>query len=111
MATIIHKNNWRWGRGDIIVISDGRGLCTVSVENDNPAVAYLSGVSVWEPVRGYGLGNDLLNKAKEHAREMGAKKLVLWVDPNDWPFEWYKRNGFIECKNHVDGLVQMEKEL
>lgn len=111
MATIIHKNNWRWGRSEIIVIADGRGLCTVSVEDENPAVAYLSGVSVWEPARGYGLGNDLLSKAKECAREMGAKMLCLWAEPEHWVVDWYKRHGFTQYCVYDDGMVGLTFDL
>ena len=105
MNAIIHKNNWRWGRGDIIVIADGRGLCTVSVEDENRAVAYLSGVSVCESSRRMGLGNELLELSKQHAREMGAKMLCLWADPEQWVVDWYKRHGFMQENVYEDETV------
>ena len=111
MGVIIHQNVWRWGRGDIIVIANGRGLCTVSVEDENLAVAHLSGVSVLESARGYGLGNDLLSAAKEHAREMGAKMLCLLADPEQWVVDWYKRHGFTQQCVYDDGMVGLTFDL
>ena len=106
--TVIHKNVWHWGRGDIIAIANGRGLSTISVENGIPNVAYLSGISVCESSRRMGLGNQLLDLSKQHAWEMGAKELRLWADPGKWVFDWYKRHGFqVMCSDGCseDGLV------
>lgn len=111
MAAIIHKNIWHWGRGDIIVIANGCGLCTVSVEDDNPNVAYLSGVSVCESSRRMGLGNELLKLSKQHAREMGAKMLRLWADPEQWVVDWYKRHGFTQQCVFDDGMVGLTFDL
>lgn len=111
MAKYIHRNIWRWGRGDIIVIADGRGLCTVSVEDENPAVAYLSDVSVCESSLRMGLGNELLELSKEHAREMGAKLLWLWADSEQWMVEWYKRHGFIQQYVFDDGMSRLTFDL
>ena len=111
MAKYIHRNIWNWGRGDIIVIADGRALCTVSVEDENPAVAYLSDVSVCESSRRMGFGNELLELSKEHAREMGAKMLCLWADPEQWMVEWYKRHGFKQQRVYDDGMVGLTFDL
>lgn len=111
MGIIIHKNIWRWGRGDIIVIANGRGLCSVSIEDDNPAVAHLSGVSVCESSRRMGLGNELLELSKQHAREMGAKMLCLWAGPEQWVVEWYKRHGFKQQIVYDDGMVGLTFDL
>ena len=111
MSTIIHKNIWRWGRSDIIIIADGCGLCTVSVEDDNPAVAYLSGVSVCESSRRMGLGNELLELSKQHAKEMGAKMLRLWADPEQWVTDWYKRHGFAQQCMYDDGMIGLTFDL
>lgn len=111
MAKYIHRNIWRWGRKDTIVIADGRALCQLSVEDENPAVAHLSDVIVLESARGYGLGNDLLEAAKEHAREMGAKMLCLWADPEQWMVEWYKRHGFKQQCVYDDGMVGLTFDL
>jgi N-acetylglutamate synthase-like GNAT family acetyltransferase len=111
MNVIIHKNNWPWGRDDIIVIAGGRGLCTVSIEDDNPAVAYLSGVSVCESSRHMGLGNELLELSKQHAREMGAKMLCLWAYPEQWVVDWYKRRGFTQQCVYDDKMVGLTFDL
>lgn len=108
---IIHKNVWRWGRKDTIVIKDGRGLCTVSVEDKTPDVAHLSDVSVCKVWRNMGIGNTLLELAKKHAIEMGAKMLCLWVDPKGWMIEWYKRHGFSQYRVYKDGMVGLKLDL
>ena len=107
MTKYIHQNTWSWGRKDTIVIANGQALCQLSIEDENPAVAYLSELIVREPARGRGLGNDLLNTAKEHAREMGAKTLCLYVDPKQWMAEWYKRHGFTQQCTFDDGMVSL----
>ena len=111
MNTYIHENFWIWGRQDAIVIADGAAFCFLSVEDDNPAVAHLSNVSVHELDRRKGYGDELLNLAKDHAREMGAKMLALWVDPNIWMFEWYKRRGFKHVMTYDDGMAGMTFDL
>lgn len=107
MTKYIHQNTWSWGRKDTIVIANGQALCQLSIEDENPTVAYLSELIVREPARGRGLGNDLLNIAKEHAREMGAKTLCLYVDPKQWMIEWYKRHGFTQQRAFDDGMVSL----
>lgn len=111
MGYILHRNTWHWGQKDTIVVANGRGLCCVSVENGDATGAWLSDLIVHEPSRGCGIGRYLLQLAENHAREMGAKYLRLWTNPNDWPFEWYKRNKFVPLNHIEDGLIVMEKEL
>lgn len=111
MAKYIHHNIWHWGRKDTIVIADGRALCQISIEDENPAVAHLSDVIVLESARGYGLGNNLLSAAKEHAREMGAKMLCLWTDPEQWMIHWYERHGFVQRCVYDDGMVGLTFDL
>ena len=111
MAKYIHQNVWRWGRKDTIVIAGGRALCQLSIEDETPVVAYLSDLIVLESARGYGLGNDLLSAAKEHAREMGAKILRLWADPEQWVVDWYKRHGFTQHRVYDDGMVGLTFDL
>ena len=111
MAQYIHTNYWHWGRKDTIVLANGRALCELSIEYENPAVAHLSDVIVYESARGYGLGNELLRMAKEHAREMGAKMLCLWAAPDGWVIEWYKRHGFRQRCVYDDGMVGLTFDL
>ena len=111
MATFIHKNVWRWGKSDTIVIDCGRGMVSISIENEDSSIAYLSGISVVEDRRNLGFGNLLLHLAKAHAHEMGAKELHLWADPNQWVFDWYKRHWFRENGTNEDGLVKLVFDL
>ena len=109
---IIHTNFWHWGRKDTIIIAGGRAMCELSVEYENPNVAYLSDLIVYVSSRGRGLGRQLLQLATERAKRIGAKRIVLWSDVDDWPIEWYKRNGFVEYQRHSDnGLAMLQKIL
>lgn len=111
MVTYIHHNVCNWGVKDTIVIADGRALCELSIDNDDMENAWLTDVIVWEPARGNGLGRELLQLAERHAREMGAKAILLWADVKGWPIDWYKRHGFVECDKIQDGLIVMKKDL
>ena len=110
---IVHRNIWNWGRSDTIILAEGRAFCHVSIENDVPGAAWLSGVSVYEPSRGKGLGNHLLQAAEENARERGAKTICLWANLNDWPIEWYKRKGYVFSRLNVEGghMALLKKSL
>ena len=91
---LIHENEWWWGRKNTIVLNEGRALCAICIEKDDPSVAWLEGVIVHKAFRGLGYGNQLLDAAKKEARRMGAKVLFLNTDAGSWMEEWYKRNGW-----------------
>lgn len=111
MGYVLHQNKWNWGRYEIIVIFDGFALCKVSVENDDPSIAWLSDVVVFEAMRHLGLGNRLSDIAMVRAMKMGAKKLGLWTDPKGWPLEWYKRRGFEYQYTDLNGQAVLEMDL
>lgn len=92
---MIHLNKWYWGISETIIIGGGKGVCKVSIENDDLSVAWLSDVSVIPLYRKRGYGNEILQWAIARAQCLGAKTLYLFTDPNDWPIEWYKRHGFV----------------
>lgn len=83
----------------------------MSIEDDNKAVAWLSNVCVLKLWRRFGFGNQLLKKAKEHAREMGAHILCLWVEPGGWVIDWYKRKGFKQSCVYDDGMIGLTFDL
>lgn len=111
MDVIIHKNEWHWGRKSTIVIEGGKALCAVSVEDDDYSVAYLTGVIVHPDARRRGLGNRLLELAKQRARMMQADRLYLWVYPGVWMQDWYSRHGFKVSHVDDDGNVNMVCDL
>ena len=112
MAFVLyHKNKWNLGTSVNIVVANGLGLCTVSVENDDCSVAYLSGVMVHSTVRKHGYGNLLLRYAERRARLLGCTKIVLATDPNQWIADWYRRNGFVDAGTREDGMIYLEKSL
>ena len=108
---IIHRNRWHWGRKHTIVANDGASLCQLSVEDDNPSVAWLSDVIVAGEYQQQGYGNELLSLAKMEARQMGAHMLCLWASPDGWVIDWYKRHGFRQTCVYDDGMVGLTFDL
>ncbi len=108
---VIHKNTWCWGRTHTIVIRNGHGLVNVSVEDDNPKVATIHGLSVTEDYRGLGTGRTLIWEAEQEAREMGASQVCLATEPNSWLEEWYKRLGYEFNSYNEDNLIVLLKNL
>lgn len=105
---IIHRNRWHWGRKHTIVANDGASLCQLSVEDDNPSVAWLSDVIVAGEYQQQGYGNELLSLAKMEARQMGATYLCLWAESKSWVVQWYERNGFRKrVRTTKDGYFYM----
>ena len=45
MKTIKHCNQWDWGVSILITAKQGRAAVTLSFENENPGVCFLSGLS------------------------------------------------------------------
>lgn len=90
---LLHDNTWKWGRSVSIVIGGGIGLCKVQVEKGEH-VAWLTDISVWQPARRQGVGDRLIDEAVTAAIRMGAKKLLLWPDGEQWLLDWYHMRGF-----------------
>ena len=109
--TVIHKNTWGWGQTHTIVIRNGHGLINVSVENDNPHVALIHGVSVTKDYRGIGCGHALMKEAEEEAIEMGASFASLATEPGSWMEEWYKRLGYRFDSYDENNLIVLVKNL
>ena len=110
-GVVIHKNIWCWGRTHTIVIRSGHGLVSVSVENDNPSVAIIHGLSVTEDYRGLGTGRTLIWEAEQEAREMGASQVSLATEPDSWLEKWYKRLGYEFNSYDEDNLIVLLKNL
>ena len=93
---VIHRNEWYWGRSVTVILAGGYASVKVSVEDDDRSVALISDLIVHPERRGEGLGNLLLEKACLEAAAMGAKKVLLSVEPDSWMVGWYRRHGFTE---------------
>ena len=108
---VIHKNTWCWGKTHTIVIRGGHGLVNVSVENDNPKVALIHGVSVTEDYRKLGTGRALMMEAEAEAVEMGARYTSLATEPGSWMESWYKRLGYEFNSYDENNLIVLVKNL
>lgn len=108
---VIHKNNWAWGQTRTIVLRSGHGLVNVSVENDNPSVATIHGLSVTEDYRGLGTGRTLIWEAEQEAREMGVTQVCLATEPDSWLEKWYKKLGYEFDSYNEDNLIVLLKNL
>lgn len=108
----IHQNTWIWGRTETIVVKDGAGICSVSIDNDDYSVAWIHGLSVLPAFRGQGLGRQLLETAQQQAEIMGAKVIFLKAIPDSFAAGWYYREGFRQEYAEEDtGLLIMSKAL
>lgn len=54
---------------------------------------WLSNLYVLEPLRGRGLGNALINGARDYARQLGVK--ALWLFTDEWQ-DFYRKRGWCE---------------
>lgn len=110
---LIHKNKWKWGKSFDLIFEDGTATISVSITNDEPEQAYISALSVYEPVRNEGRGRAMMLNAMEVARHKGCKYAYLMADKDSFVFEWYKRMGFKYYGHKPDenGFVPMYIEL
>ena len=108
----IHENVRLWGKEHTITLHLGAAICTVSVMDENPAVAYLSNLSVVRLCRFQGYGNEILSAGIKHAKEMGASMLCLWTKGDSFTKEWYMRHGFKYVTTDTEtGMVGLQMDL
>lgn len=108
---IVHKNKWKECSERVVVLRGGIGLVTINVYDENPAVAYCSNLQVLAKYRNRGIGNELIEAAKQNAREMGAATMCVWAYAEKWHVEWYKRHGFKEQMRDTRGAVGLSIDL
>ena len=111
MRTYIHKNVWTWGQTHTIVYLGGVGLVNISIENDDPTVAIIHGISILPKYREKGNGTKLLELAEEEAMKMGARRTSLATVPDSWMESWYKRMGYEFDSYDEDNLIILVKIL
>lgn len=110
---VIHKNEWKWGDSFTLILEDATAFITVNITNDEPELAYISGLSVSPSRRNYGCGRVMLLNALDVARKNNCKYAFLMADKDSFVFEWYKRMGFkyYGHKQDENGCVPMYIEL
>ena len=104
-----HENDWHWGTSVDVISTRGLGRVELSFENDNPGVAYLSGLIVLEPCRGKGLATTMLDHCEGICRKRGVFRIDL--DSVNVPFvvKMYERRGFktIKQEEHTTRMYKM----
>lgn len=89
-------------QGFHVMESTGKGYGRVIWYNDEPKIAYLTDMDVYEPCRGKGLGNALQEHREQLAYDHGCEYVRLLVKNNSWMHEWYKRRGYATLEKHWD---------
>ena len=107
---IFHRNTWNWGRSTIIIAHSGCAVVTVSIEDETPRVAWISGLSVHRLFRNNGYGTELLKAAIAEAERMGASEVELSAELNTFPERWYRRLG-LEERRSDEKLVILGNEI
>ena len=115
MSFVVHKNIWTWGNSNIVITSDGTGTCTVQFFEDEPEIAYITGLSVHESVRKQGIGKQLLHECEKIAKENKKKILKIHCDKNTFVYDWYIREGFTDTGiiviGYGDTVIELEKNI
>ena len=80
MKTLVHRNEWIWGKTWIIITEDGSGIIKISQDPDDGVV--LSGLSVLPDFRHKGIGTELMKEAERIVHEeIGANEdITLFVE-------------------------------
>jgi len=94
MEYVVHCNQWKWGRSFDIITEDAFGTISMSITNDEPEQAYISGLSVHHIHRHKHLGSQLMQRAMSLAKKEQAKYAYLMADKDSFVFDWYLRLGF-----------------
>ena len=94
MKTLVHRNEWIWGKTWVIVCDDGSGIIKISQDEDDGVV--LSGLSVLPESRGQGLGTLLILRAEDIVRdEIGECEITLSVETRSQNLiKWYEGLGY-----------------
>lgn len=59
---------------------------------------YIGNIAVHEDLRGDGIGSELMQKAKEDAKDRGCERIILDVlFSNESVVPWYESHGFEVC--------------
>lgn len=103
---ISHNNIWPWGKTSTLVWDDGSALVTLSFEDNNPGVCYLSGLSVVPAQRQKGRARQLMELAIRTCRSSKIFRIDLRSVKEPFVLEFYESLGFIELGER-EGFIDM----
>lgn len=108
MKYIEHKLGWVWGTEISLVAEDGLSFVSISFENENPGVGYISGLCVHETARRKGRASEMLSLCEYICDRERAFRIDLYSVPEDFVLKFYEKRGFTRVRRQ-DG-VQVESE-
>lgn len=117
-SVTIHNNDWGAYREETIILEGGAAICGLSFPGQGEPEehrdrAWLHDLSVLPGQRSKGLATRLLEICRRRAKAAGRRRLSLWVKPDTWQEDWYRRLGFL--KDHemmrTDGSPIYDLEL
>lgn len=112
MNYIHHINKWYWGTTETIVAEDGKSIIKISIDEDCPDSALISGLSVHETVRNQNRGNEILKEAEETIRKNKNIFSINITAEIPWIVEWYKRNNYNSLAiKHDNDVVWLQKKI
>lgn len=96
----IHRNTYKWGESETIIVENGDGFIKIQYDNNFPEDGLIESLSVISGKRRMGMGKLLLKAAELKITEKGKKYARLYVEKDTWLVDWYLRNGY-----NIDGEI------
>ena len=110
MDFIAHTNNWVWGKSINLVSTDGAACVTMSFDNDDPGVCFLSGLSVIPKHRRKGYATEMMSVCEQMCEKMGIFRIDLRSVKVDFVQNFYHKIGYTAIRES-DGVILMYKFL
>lgn len=107
----LHRNIYKWGETETIIVEDGDGFIKIQYDNDLPENGFIESLSVISGKRCMGIGNLLLRAAELKITEKGKKYARLYVEKDTWLVDWYLRNGYSIAGEVDETYLDMIKKL
>ena len=93
---IIHSNLTPWGHVWHIVTTDGKGMVSAEIDNEDENTFFIYGLSVTPDMRKRGIGTELLKAVEQLGKEINKKRFRINIDKpkNDWLYNFYIKQGY-----------------
>lgn len=108
MNFIAHTNKWVWGKSINLVGNNGVACVTMSFDNDDPGVCFLSGLSVIPKHRRKGYATEMMSVCEQICEKMGIFRIDLRSVKVDFVLDFYKKLGYTSIRES-EGVVLMYK--
>ncbi len=108
MDFIAHTNNWVWGKSINLVSTNGAACVTMSFDNDDPGVCFLSGLSVIPKHRRKGYATEMMSVCEQICEKMGIFRIDLRSVKVGFVQNFYHKIGYTSIRES-DGVILMYK--